>query len=124
MTTNNREKNNKSNFNDQTTCVSHSQSYFASNDRSRTKNGHDTTINIFANNNNISYQTNNLNSLYEDPPEDSFINMQSNIANTHNFKKKIPTNNQSNVLNNSAVPQTVNLDKVKMFIFYTKAHEN
>jgi len=61
----------KSYFNDQTTCITHSQSYFSglgNNDRTRSENANNTTLNNVLSNNNISHQTNNqLDSLYEDP---------------------------------------------------------
>lgn len=115
----------KSYFNDQTTCITHSQSYFSSlnNDRSRFENPNNTTLAQVISNNNISHQANQLDSLYEDPHEESYIHT-GNVFKQHNFKKKIHTINQTNILSNSSVPQTVKLDKVKMFIFYTKAHEN
>lgn len=58
----------KSYFNDQTTCITHSQSYFSSigNDRSRSENPNNTTLNRVLSNNNISHQTNQLDSLYEE----------------------------------------------------------
>ncbi len=87
------------------------------------ENGNTTMVlnQLSSNNNNISRQTNQLDSLYEDPKEqESFVHHH--MSKTHDFKKKMHTIDQSNVLINSAVPQTVKLDKVKMFIFYTKAH--
>ena len=95
----------KSYFNDQTTCITHSQSYFSSlgNDRSRSENPNNTTLNNVLSNNNISHQTNHLNSLYEEPQEESYI-QNANFSRTRDFKKKLRAINKSDVLNNSSVP--------------------
>lgn len=106
---------NKSYFNDQTTCITHSQSYFSSlpNDRSRSENFNNTTLHQYLSNN-MSHHLGGNNMSIQEMDEDGWEGPVTN------FMKK----NNSYRQEGSSVAESVKLDKVKMFIFYTKAHEN
>ena len=106
---------NKSYFNDQTTCITHSQSYFSSHpvEKSRLENSNNTTLHQHISNNmsqNVGGNNMSIQEMEEEGWEWPAVN----------FMKK----NNSYKQESSALAENVKVDKVKMFIFYTKAHEN